>query len=736
MRWCGLVVLSVVCSLCCCVSGVAFGLSQGHEFELVSPVYKGGFGATHIEAVAVDGESVAFFSPGVIAGAPSGLSGLDTLAYLARRGTSEWSTVSLVPPDVLMPYVLDRDVSTSLSSTLALGKPGRNLEAAFQESTEEAFMVHSTSTPNVSANWPVAGIVLETVNKEPLRLHYRGGSGDFCHLLFTSFEFQHQAMIPKAEGTTGQVYELDAGCNGQPASVRVVALDNEENVISPLCRVDVGIETYDSPSNSFNAISNNGTETLFTTCVKNAPEHHQLFVRLDGRRTLEVSRPLSEECGEDDVPCGGAVARANSDFAGASEDGSRVFFTTTAPLVGEDNDMGNDLYMASIGCPSGGVGCAATDRRVTSLVEVSHVSTGGSVGDVQGVVKVAPDGRRVYFVARGLLGEGLNADGNAPVNGADNLYVFDSVLGRVLFIGDLCSGLELSGVVEDPRCPSKTGVDTGLWSSQGIQAQTADTDGRFIVFSTYAQLTSDDADPAKDVYRYDAVTGVLDRVSVGEAGYDTNGSNSAFDASITAAHSGTSVLFQHELDSRAISEGGSSVVFTTADPLSPSATNGLVNVYEWHEEPGGKSDVSLISSGSGETPVENVVIAPEGNDVFFVTTEGLVSQDVDGAPDVYDARDIVHARVPGGFPPSPLAPEPCSSDACQGPLMNPAPMLVPATTSQPPEHHTSQGIKAKTLKSKKHSKAPGRKEKRRTKNGKRKRTLRRGKTPSPGGQGR
>jgi hypothetical protein len=74
--------------------------------------------------------------------------------------------------------------------------------------------------------------------------------------------------------------------------------------------------------------------------------------------------------------------------------------------------------------------------------------------------------------------------------------------------------------------------------------------------------------------------------------------------------------------------------------------------------------------------VEDVVISPDGSDIFFDTTQGLVPQDTDGAPDVYDAR------VDGGFPPEPGPIQPCSGDACQGPLTNPAPLLIPGSVVQ------------------------------------------------------
>jgi hypothetical protein len=120
-------------------------------------------------------------------------------------------------------------------------------------------------------------------------------------------------------------------------------------------------------------------------------------------------------------------------------------------------------------------------------------------------------------------------------------------------------------------------------------------------------------------------------------------------------------------------------VFSSAERLSPSVINGLTNVYEWHEtSKDAAGSVSLISGGSGETPAEDPVISPAGNDVFFVTTESLVPQDTDGEADIYDAR------TDGGFPQAQAPREPCSSDACQGPLSNPTPLLVPGSSSQTP----------------------------------------------------
>ena len=129
-----------------------------------------------------------------------------------------------------------------------------------------------------------------------------------------------------------------------------------------------------------------------------------------------------------EVPCPGAATRPSMNFVGASEDGSKVFFMT-APSSGGGLAQ-RDLYMASIGCPAGEEGCEVAKKEVRSMAQVSQDVSPGRAAEVQGVLRVSPDGSRVYFVAHGVLSEGANAEGEGPVSGADNLYVYDSVTGE------------------------------------------------------------------------------------------------------------------------------------------------------------------------------------------------------------------------------------------------------------------------------------------------------------------
>jgi hypothetical protein len=706
----------------------ALALNPERVYEMVSPPYKGGYGVLGIEGVALNGESVAFYSPGVFNGSPASVgNSFDHVRYIARRVTEKgWTTQPLTPPDALSSNL---NGSADLSPTLETAMVNalfEDLEEPILEDNRTEFLVHMTATADVSSAWlPVGGKVLETESKEPTILVYAGASADFCHVLFANprqrgqvgGETGGQSLLPAARGAIEPLYELNGGCHGEPIALRVVGVDNEGGegkVISPACIPDLGTSGghYANGDRAKFAIAGGGSEVFFTTCIGNVQSHHQLFVRLGGARTLEVSKPI-EECSS--IPCKGASERANADFVGANEAGSRVFFTASLaagqpPLVPGDLDRSRNLYMAGIGCPEGNPECAASEKIVSSIEQVSHDPAVGGAAEVQGVVSLAPDGSRAYFVARGVLGEGANAQGVPPIKGADNLYVYErGVLyptGHVAFVGDLCSGFALSGGVEDLHCPNQSGSDTGGEVPKALlggapEAQMAGVDGRYLVFSTYAQLVPGDTDTAKDVYRYDAETGQLDRVSGGESGYDANGNNSSFDATITGADADGQVKHQYELDSRAISEDGSRIVFSSAEALSPMAINNLPNVYEWHEEAGEQEGhVSIVSDGSSETPDTHAVISPDGRNVFFTTTQGLVPQDTDGAPDVYDAR------IEGGFPQQPAPRQQCSSDACQGPLTIPAPLLVPGSVSQAPGGNFGPApVPVATVKAKKKVKA-------------------------------
>ena len=431
-------------------------------------------------------------------------------------------------------------------------------------------------------------------------------------------------------------------------------------------------------SNSqFHAISNSGAEVFFECGAVS-------YVRVNGSRTLN----LGEEV-----------------FRGASEDGSKVFLS----------GAGGQLYMDAIDNKP-------TQETVTKKVLLTP-------GAPATYLRSSDDGSHVYFNSTGVFA--ANVNGNEPIKekaeaGKENLYVYgpdpehpgqyrtafiaQALLGSVPFRGGTAPQAQVNG------CPSKELGETVEAGCEG---------GRFFVFATTAKITPDDTSSAQQVFEYDAGSGgagSLTRVSLGEGGYANNGNAGA--AAATIAVPGIDLGFvsasqiQAETNTRALSDDGSTVVFSSARALSPRAVNGQPDVYEYHE-----GRVGLISTGHSLTPDEHAAITPSGRDVFFMTSENVVAQDSDGLPSLYDAR------IDGGFP-APLVTEGgCTGDSCQGPPSVPnllgAPASAtfsglgnPAPPAPPPVKTTTKTIKCKKGFTKKKNKCVKSKPKKKTKTAK------------------
>ena len=660
-------------------------LPEGRAYEMVSLSFKEGYAATAIRGAAPDGESVAFASAGAFSGAPANTGALNT--FLARRTTGGWLTAPLAPPATLAPWFPGRnpvDLSSDLGASLDETMVGESYGQGVSQGTEALFLLHASSAPDIEAGFALASPLLRRLSGDVIHVGYESASPDLSHIIFgIGSDGPSQALLPEGQemGSNSQgtpdLYEI-AGADGPAPVLRLVGLDNQRKVIDPYCPVDLG---SGGAVSVYNAIAAGGAEIFFTTNANqqagsscdwtqsgdDVPANPAiLYVRVNGAKTLQVSNRLDSECAATE-PCHGAP-QARALFQGANTAGTKAFFITAQPLVNGDRDTGNDLYMATI-----------EDEEVKELVQVSNDPNSGQAAEVRGrVVRISADGSHVYFVASGVL-SGENAKNQVPAPGADNLYVYDTIARQTKFIADLCSGPVRSGDVPDPQCGANLNSeyrtppvrnDSGLWSIKQ-ESQTTE-DGRFLVFSSYARLTADDTDTARDVYRYDSQTGRLERVSLGEGGYDVNGNNSAFDASIPAIDlEANTITEMNGLGARAISADGSLIVFATSEPLSPDATNGQQDVYIWHE-----GTVGLVSSGVSPYADENQVITPSGHDVFFRTAQGLLPQDTDGVPDVYDAR------IGGGFPLASAPRSACSADACQGPLSAAPSSLVPDSVSQ------------------------------------------------------
>jgi hypothetical protein len=476
---------------------------------------------------------------------------------------------------------------------------------------------------------------------------------------------------------------------------------------------------------SHNAVSGDGKTVFFTaypagatgtSCAGVAPPVAEVYARVETASgvfaTVAISEPSVTDCSACDTSKG--VLR-DAEFMGASADGSKVFFETTQPLLGGDSS--ENVYEYDFDAPAG--------ERVVR-VSGGDATMSGVVAGVQGFpVQVSEDGSHVYFVAQGVLTRAANVQGDVAVLGADNLYVYERderyPMGRTSFIADLCSGAgvsggeqvngvaTISGGVADGRCPSgqnrlvanlaENRNDLRLWALGDLEVQggaDVTSDGRFLVFTSYGDLTPDDTSSARQVFEYDAQTGVLVRVSIGQAGFNDDGNTAVSDAEVAFPKYWLGGVYEADAyrSRLTVSEDGSYVFFESGDGLTKEALDNVQigekelgsgagvmvpvyanNVYEYHD-----GVVSLISdghdvAGGSKSAVDLFGTDASGSDVFFTTSDELVGQDTDEQEDFYDAR------IGGGFP-APSVAVTCAGEACQGALSAAPTLLSPGSEFQ------------------------------------------------------
>jgi hypothetical protein len=326
-------------------------------------------------------------------------------------------------------------------------------------------------------------------------------------------------------------------------------------------------------------------------------------------------------------PAGPQAAR----YWGASADGSRVFFTSSAELT-EDAFTGPDgnganLYEFQLPTEAGKLG---------KLTDLSVDDSGNGAG-VLGVTQISEDGSYVYFVAEGALA-------GRAVQGRPNLYVshYGGPPSFIATLGEADSSDWSKGNSEENNF--------GPAVSNAVMSP----DGSRLAFVSHQDLAGYDSTPAApgdcegkggcaEVYLYDAGVGSLTCASCNPTGARPVGPAALPNPGEQLAHSRPRSL---------LADG--SLFFESKDALVPHAVAGHENVYEYES-----GHVYAISNASGAGESRFMDVSASGGDVFFATAERLVGQDTASNVVVYDAR------VNGGFA-APTAPAACESgEACK-----------------------------------------------------------------------
>jgi hypothetical protein len=609
------------------------GLPDCRVYELVTNPFKEGFAPNSVQYS--DGDAVTYRSSGTFAGSQDG--GLFN-QYVATRSATGWQTTAPGPPLAASSLVRQ---AFALGAVAAAEDMARDLRSSvwLMRRADESTDIQDFYLRGVDGSFtrigpgPNPALLPEGSSGTGLTGLYpvvQGSSADLSHVIFNLPVGARYPGDSAGPGTSYSLYEYVGTGNDRP---RLVGVDNSGQQVSQ------GDTCAGSATSLYHAISTDGRVIFFSPGCGGT-----VWARINGATSVDLAASQCARAPSDPAgSCGGAVGAT---FQGAAADGSRAFFTTAQQLVDGDIDQTTDLYACDI--PSGTPAPIGVANPCPALNDVSGAAADANV---QGVVRISDDGSRVYFVAQGVLAANVGANHATAVPGDNNLYVWEKdaahPAGLTTFVAKL-----------DPN-------DTSLWGGEGSsgasRAAQATDDGRYLVLSTLSPLVDSgptaDTDAAADVYRYDADSRSLERLSIDGQGGGGNEPGSDVTLSPVSYQLSNATLRPRTF----MSADAGTVVFLTSEALSPDDANGTQDVYAWRD-----GHVSLISSGRPAAPVPTGGVAwitASGADIYFNSTERLTPADGDTNADIYDAR------IDGGFDFS--RPGPCVGDGCQRPTSSP-----------------------------------------------------------------
>jgi hypothetical protein len=358
---------------------------------------------------------------------------------------------------------------------------------------------------------------------------------------------------------------------------------------------------------TFRGASADGTRVFFTTSESlvsaDTDLRQDVYERSNGTTTLVSAGQVNGNGSFDAI------------YGGASQDGTRVFFTTGEPLVSADTDAASDLYQRSAG--------------TTTRVSAGAINGNGANPVTFG--GASADGTRVFFATAEQL---VSADTDSAIdvyqrfgatttrissgqingNGSSNASFLDaSADGTAVFFSSaeqlVSDDTDTVADIYENSSGVITWVSTGELGGNGSAVPTLraiSTTGSPVYFTTSEQLTFDDSDSAVDIYR--RFSGSTTRISGGNIGGDVTFGGA--------------------------SDDGNYVFYTTNEPLTSADTDLQVDVYQYH------GVTTLVSqgatSGNGAFDATFKGSSTDGTRVFFQTNEALVTEDVESVQDVYE----------------------------------------------------------------------------------------------------
>ena len=370
------------------------------------------------------------------------------------------------------------------------------------------------------------------------------------------------------------------------------------------------VSTGTSTNSYARALSADGTRAVFSTAdaltSADTDTSEDFYVSAGGAFELVSSGPADPDDGL--LPT----------LKNVSPDAQRIVFTTGSPLVAEDDDALEDIYVYSGGSTallstSAAGNSGHAHSFIDSSLDGSRVFEGTDEPLVSGDADGAWDlyvrsGGTAKLVTTGTLGSppatvflagGASDDGSSFVFATDERFelgdtndtwdVYQRRSGRTRILTANRLGLA-------PECPFPDGGFGPPPCTIVDVAQT--TDGATTFFGAGQRLVASDTDSAYDMYR----------------------------------RSGSSIELVAEGGQGWISPGGAREVFHTGAALVPSDTDTKADLYEREN-----GQFTLLTPGTPSDNLGHAGGSRELDRVYFQTQEGVVAADTDNRRDVYES---------------------------------------------------------------------------------------------------
>jgi hypothetical protein len=666
-------------------AGGEFSLLDGRQWEMVSPPNK--HGAVILPQVengvteaAADGSAITYLTNAPTELEPKGYSGIQQ-QVLSRRGGSGWGTEDIVTShndatswtpgygqeyrffssDLSFALVEPQEVTfTPLSPQATEHTPYLRFDSSCETAPSTCY------EPLVTRADVPAGVKF---GGEPKSLFgevlFEGATPDLSHVLLKD----GSAGLTSTPGDEGGLYEWSPSAGGQLQLVSTGTKDAR-----PGSRQSGRHAISEDGSRVFWSTSPGFIENLYLSDMTKGPMGEMLRVgethtraefqiaNSSGSRVFFVGHQATgtgeestlEVC--DVIEVAGKLACETKALApemqggviGASEDGSYVYFVSTAALAPRAVAGKENLYVDHDN------GATWVPETIATLpIPAGNFEEGNdwSNGLNDLTAGVSPNGEWLAFMS----GQSLTGyDNRDAVSGVpdEEVYLYDAADGRLV-----CASCNPTGA----RPHGSQYGSGGAYGGEGILG------GGSGVWNENTWL-------AANIPGWDDYAG-------------------------GAAVSGAEELYRP----RYLSDSGR-LFFNAGDALVPQDVNGTWDVYEYEPESVGSCGpaaasgsvvyrperetasgavepagcVGLISSG--ESPEQSAFLdaSENGEDVFFLTTSQLVPQDTDTFPDVYDAH-VCSASVP--CTPSVVSSPPCdTAEACRA-APTPQPEVFGAPTT-------------------------------------------------------